>query len=70
MAGTGSGETRRGRLAPYLLVTPGILWLLVFFVVPIVTLAQTSVTGTGGAWYEAYQRALGNYGTHFLRSLR
>jgi spermidine/putrescine transport system permease protein len=70
MAGTGSGETRRGRLAPYLLVTPGILWLLVFFVVPIVTLAQTSVTGTGGAWYEAYQRALENYGTHFLRSLR
>jgi spermidine/putrescine transport system permease protein len=70
MAGTASGGSRRSRLAPYLLVAPGILWLLVFFVVPTITLAQTSVSGTEGAWYEAYGRALGNYGTHFFRSLR
>lgn len=70
MAGTASGGSRRSRLAPYLLVAPGILWLLVFFVVPTITLALTSVTGTEGPWWEAYQRALGNYGTHYFRSLR
>jgi spermidine/putrescine transport system permease protein len=69
MAGTASGGSRRSRLAPYLLVAPGILWLLVFFVVPTITLAQTSVSGAG-PWYEAYSRALGNYGVHFFRSLR
>jgi len=70
MAGTASGGSRRSRLAPYLLVAPGVLWLLVFFVAPIVTLAQTSVGGAGTAWWEPYQRALGNYGTHFFRSFR
>ena len=69
MAGTASGGSRRSRLAPYLLVAPGILWLLVFFVVPTITLAQTSVSGAG-PWYDAYGRALGNYGVHFFRSLR
>ena len=69
MAGTASGGARRSRLAPYLLVAPGILWLLVFFVAPIITLAQTSVAGDG-PWWEVYQRALGNYGTHFFRSFR
>jgi len=69
MAGTASGGSRRSRLAPYLLVAPGILWLLVFFVAPTITLAQTSVSGAG-PWYEAYGRALGNYGVHFFRSLR
>jgi spermidine/putrescine transport system permease protein len=69
MAGTASGGSRRSRLAPYLLVAPGILWLLVFFVAPTITLAETSVSGPG-PWYEAYGRALGNYGVHFFRSLR
>ena len=69
MAGTASGGSRRSRLAPYLLVAPGILWLLVFFVAPTITLAQTSVSGDG-PWYDAYGRALGNYGVHFFRSLR
>jgi spermidine/putrescine transport system permease protein len=41
----------------------------VFFVAPIVTLAQTSVGGEGH-WYEPYVIALTNYGTHFFRSLR
>lgn len=70
MAGTASGGSRRSRLAPYLLVAPGVLWLLVFFVAPIITLAQTSVGGAGTVWWEPYQRALGNYGTHFFRSFR
>ena len=70
MAGTASGGSRRSRLAPYLLVAPGILWLLVFFVAPTITLFQTSISGADGGWYDTYGRALGNYGTHFFRSLR
>jgi spermidine/putrescine transport system permease protein len=69
MAGTASGGARRNRLAPYLLVAPGILWLLVFFVAPTLTLAQTSLTGAEGGW-TAYHKALTNYGTHFFRSFR
>jgi len=70
MAGTAAGGSRRSRLAPYLLVAPGILWLLVFFVAPIITLAQTSVAVPDGPWWNGFQRALGNYGTHFFRSFR
>jgi spermidine/putrescine transport system permease protein len=69
MAGTASGGSRRSRLAPYLLVAPGILWLLVFFVAPTITLAQTSLSGVDGGW-PAYHKALTNYGTHFFRSFR
>ena len=35
MAGTGTASERQNRLAPYLLVAPGIMWLIIFFVVPI-----------------------------------
>lgn len=69
MAGTGTSSERQNRLAPYLLVAPGVLWLLVFFLIPLVTLFQTSVTLPEGPWWEAYSRALSNYGGHFLRSL-
>ena len=71
MAGTASGGARRSRLAPYLLVAPGILWLLVFFVAPThhpgPDLGRRRATGR---WYDGYGRALGNYGTHFFRSFR
>ena len=70
MAGTGAASARQNRLAPYLLIAPGILWLLVFFVVPLVALAQTSVASSGEPWWDGYVRALGTYGTHFLRSFR
>jgi spermidine/putrescine transport system permease protein len=68
MPGTAPGGPRRTRLAPYLLVAPGVLWLVVFFVVPIVTLVQTSVGS--GPWYDAYARGIEGYGTHFFRSVR
>jgi spermidine/putrescine transport system permease protein len=70
MAGTGATSARQNRLAPYLLIAPGILWLLVFFVVPLVALAKTSVASSGEPWWDGYVRALGTYGTHFLRSFR
>jgi len=69
MAGTASGGARQSRLAPYLLVAPGMLWLAVFFVLPTITLAQTSLSGAEGGW-TAYHKALTNYGVHFFRSFR
>jgi spermidine/putrescine transport system permease protein len=70
MAGTAAGGSRRNRLAPYLLIAPGILWLTVFFVVPLITLAQTSVHVTDAPWWDGFYRALTNYGQHFFRSFR
>ncbi len=70
MAGTGTASERQNRLAPYLLVAPGILWLIIFFVIPIATLAKTSVTVSNGPWWDAYGHALGDYHVHFLRSFR
>ncbi len=63
-------------LTPYLLLAPGLLWLLVFFVVPMLTLAQTSLqegslqTGYELTWRVAnYSDALRAFSAQFLRSL-
>ncbi|WP_151775513.1 ABC transporter permease [Streptomyces abyssomicinicus] len=67
---------RRGRLTPYLLLLPGLLWLLVFFALPVIYQASTSVqTGSLEAGYEVtwrfatYTEALADYWPHFLRSV-
>ena len=57
-------------MAPYLLIAPGVLWLLMFFVIPLVTLAQTSLAGEGRAWWDGYARAFTQYGSFILRSFR
>jgi len=68
MAGTAAGGGRRSKFAPYLLVAPGILWLILFYVIPIGTLAGTSVGRSEGGWWVSYAHALQAYGPHFLRS--
>ncbi|CAM5588920.1 ABC transporter permease [Streptomyces diastaticus] len=67
---------RRGRLTPYWLVFPGILWLLVFFALPMVYQASTSVQtgsledGFQVTWHFAtYGEALAEYWPQFLRSV-
>ena len=70
MAGTASGGSRRSRLAPYLLVAPGILWLLVFFVAPTITLAQTSVSGATARGGTATSARSATTAIHFFRSFR
>ena len=47
MAGTSTGGGRRSPFAPYLLIAPGVLWLAFFFLVPLATLARTSLPGGG-----------------------
>ncbi|MEW2545692.1 ABC transporter permease [Streptomyces sp. NPDC047002] len=67
---------RRKRLVPYWLLLPGVLWLLVFFVVPLVYQASTSVQtgsleeGFRVTWHvQTYWDALQLYYPQFLRSL-
>jgi spermidine/putrescine transport system permease protein len=66
----------RHRLAPYLLILPGGLWLLLFFVVPMVTMLSLSlqqgdiVNGYVLTFHwQNYTGAIGNYQTQLVRSL-
>lgn len=68
MAGIAAGGARRHPLAPYLLVAPGVLWLVVFYLIPLITLARTSVAVQAGPWYDGFTRAFTVYGNHLLRS--
>jgi spermidine/putrescine transport system permease protein len=67
---------RRGRWTPYWLLLPGLLWLVVFFALPMVYQASTSVqTGSLEEGYEVtwhfatYWDALHAYWPQFLRSI-
>jgi spermidine/putrescine transport system permease protein len=64
------------RWTPYLLLAPGLLWLGVFFVIPMVTLfSQSLQTGSVGEGYAltwnwgVYPEALSTFSDQFLRSL-
>jgi spermidine/putrescine transport system permease protein len=70
MAGIAAGGSRRSPYAPYLLVAPGVVWLLVFFVIPIATLGKTAVSAPDLPWYDGFVRAYTSYGIHFFRSFR
>jgi len=69
--------TRWGRaLAPYLLIFPGVAWLLIFFLFPLLTLAVTSlmsgdfVSGFQFTWnFSNYTYGLGLYATQYSHSL-
>ncbi|MGH3760599.1 ABC transporter permease [Actinophytocola sp.] len=49
---------RRRRFLPYLLLLPGGLWLLLFFVVPAAQLLATSLYDRGGSLETGYEQAL------------
>jgi spermidine/putrescine transport system permease protein len=68
MAGTATASARRPSVAPYLLVAPGVLWLLLFYILPTIALARTSVSAEGAPWYDGYLRAFTDYGPHLGRS--
>jgi spermidine/putrescine transport system permease protein len=69
---------RRGASTGYLLLLPGLLWLTIFFVVPTVQLAATSLYDPSGSLetgyamtgsFSNYWTALSTYSGPFLRSL-
>jgi spermidine/putrescine transport system permease protein len=78
MAADGDQRTRRrGGIVPYALLTPGVLWLALFFLVPLTTLARTSLSVKEGlfdfepsfAWEWAnFANAIGDYSDQLTRS--
>jgi spermidine/putrescine transport system permease protein len=67
---------RRGWLTPYALLTPGMAWLLVFFVLPMYYLGKMSLEqglfplfSFGWAWGN-FSDAVSTYQTQFVRSLQ
>jgi spermidine/putrescine transport system permease protein len=70
---------RRGRWAPYALLSPGVLWLLLFFLVPLWALLQMSLSTRESrfdfdpsfTWdWSNYTDVLSTYGAQFGRSFR
>ena len=66
---------RRRWLTPYLLLLPGLIWLAVFFLVPMYYLGYTSLqsgdlfTGYTFTWaWDNYRDAFTLYSSHFIRS--
>jgi len=71
-----SRTASRRRASPYLLLGPGGLWLLLFFVVPMIFMASVSLqtgdlfSGFRNTWrFANYTDAISQYHTQFLRSL-
>ncbi len=67
---------RKGRFAPYGMLSPGILWLLLFFLVPVLILARASLStkpsrfedpSFSWAWSN-FSSAFSEYGDEFIRS--
>src|ERR1700759_5582121 len=69
-------NTLKRRLAPYFLVLPGGLWLVVFFAIPMVAMLSLSlqqgdvVNGYTLTWhFQTYLDAIHDYKTQLVRSL-
>jgi len=70
------GKRLRAKLAPYALILPGGLWLVLFFVVPMVTMFNLSLSQgdvVGGfevTWrWDTYANVFENYHTQIVRSV-
>jgi spermidine/putrescine transport system permease protein len=67
---------RRRQLLPWLFLGPGLLWLIVFFAIPLVNQLNVSLqtgdpeTGYVFSWaFGTYARAISDYGEQFVRSI-
>jgi spermidine/putrescine transport system permease protein len=67
---------RRRQLLPWLFLGPGLLWLIVFFAIPLVNQLNVSLqsgdaeTGYSFTWnFSVYTNAVSDYSTQFLRSI-
>lgn len=67
---------RKGKWAPYGLLSPGVIWLLLFFLVPILILVRASLSSKASrfvdpefTWdFSNFSTAFSDYGTEFTRS--
>ena len=71
----GLSLAQRRKLIPWIFALPGLLWLILFFVIPLANQASVSLmTGDPEAGYsltwafETYTNAIGDYKEQFLRS--
>ncbi|MEO8686894.1 MAG: ABC transporter permease [Solirubrobacteraceae bacterium] len=67
---------RRRQLLPWLFLGPGLLWLVVFFAIPLLNQANVSLqsgdaeTGYAFDWaFSTYSNAISDYHTQFIRSI-
>jgi spermidine/putrescine transport system permease protein len=67
---------RRRQLLPWLFLGPGLLWLIVFFAIPLVNQLNVSLqsgdaeTGYAFTWnFSVYTDAISDYSTQFIRSI-
>jgi spermidine/putrescine transport system permease protein len=75
--GRSGGLRSRRRLVPYFLLAPGGIWMILFFLIPMVLLGFTSLKSggilSGGfkfTWeFSNYSYALRSYSTQFIRSI-
>ena len=75
MAGDADNGGREGRFAPWALMSPGIVWLVLFFLVPVYYLLRTALStvdfvgDTTFSWqWSNFSDAWTNYSDQFLRS--
>ena len=78
MAGVAASSRQRSKIAPYLMIAPAIIYLAIFFVWPIISLARTSLSKAGGsvflptmtfAWdFGNYSEAFSKYHDQIVRS--
>ena len=69
MAGVATSSRQRSKIAPYLMILPGLAYLAVFFVVPLFSLARTSLSSSGGSVYLPtlnFDWNFGNFGKAFV----
>ena len=64
MAGVATSSRQRSKLAPYLMVLPGLVYLGIFFVVPFFSLARTSLATAGGSVYLPTLTFTWNFGNY------
>ncbi len=67
---------RRRQLLPWVFLGPGLLWLIIFFAIPLVNQLNVSLqsgdpeTGYSFTWeFSVYTNAISDYSTQFLRSI-
>jgi len=78
MAGSAASGRRRSKVAPYLMCLPALLYLMIFFVVPLFTLLKTSLSVNTGSvflpqlrftWHWSnYNSAFTDYSSQISRS--
>ncbi|CAN5466887.1 ABC transporter permease subunit [soil metagenome] len=54
MAGTSNTSLRKGRKGTYALLSPGLLWLILFFLVPMATLLKIALSTKPDPWLPNY----------------